>query len=188
MTEDIETIRAFVALSLSDEVRAELIARSLALQEQYAELNIKWVPFVNYHATLVFIGNIPITDIDKMEAIIKEAVRGVTPFDISIGDTTLFPPDQENKGVLIAAVTSDEALMNVQDRIKHTYLNAGYDIFERPYRPHVTLARLKKNKLAEDELGNSRAAFTVPVTQVHLYKSYKMGGKVYNEIVRSVDL
>ena len=40
--------------------------RSQSLKGQFSELNIRWVPFENYHITLIFIGNVPINALDKL--------------------------------------------------------------------------------------------------------------------------
>ncbi len=187
--EDTEpTLRAFVALSLDDAVMDQLRQKSIALQNQFAAFNIKWVPFKNYHLTLIFIGNVPLDEVDKMEVLIKEAVVGVKPFDIDVGDVTLFPPDQEKKGVLIASVKANKALTALQSRLEAIFRAAGYDLINRPYRPHITLARLRKSKVEQEELLKYDEVINSPVTGVHIYETHKQDGVVFNSIVRSVDL
>ncbi|MBT6032785.1 MAG: hypothetical protein HOH19_09435, partial [Kordiimonadaceae bacterium] len=125
MSEEIETIRAFVALSLSDEVKAALKVRSIAYQDQFSHMNIKWVPYSNYHLTLIFIGNIPFSEVDEMEVLITKAVEGLEPFELEIGETALFPPDQENKGVLMASVQPNDALLTLQSQLDRVFRMAG---------------------------------------------------------------
>ena len=187
--EDIKpTLRAFVALSLSEDVMTQLQLKSIALQQKFAATNIRWVPFKNYHLTLIFIGNVPYAEVDKMEVLIKEAVVGVKPFDIEVGNVTLFPPDQEKKGVLIASVKANKALMTFQARLDVIFRATGYNLIDRPYRPHVTLARLRKSKVAQEELLKYDGAINSSVTQVHIYETHKKDGVVFNSIVRSIDL
>jgi RNA 2',3'-cyclic 3'-phosphodiesterase len=186
MTEE-KTIRVFVALSLSDDVMTALKNRSTALQEQFAHLNIRWVPFTNYHITLIFIGNIPVSGLDVMETLIKDAIKDTTPFDVEIGASTLFPPDNEKKGVLIASVKPSAALSALQATLDKTFRAAGYPLIERAYNPHVTLARLRRAKVAEEELGGE-AVMASHVHQVHIYETHKEEGKVVNSILRSYSL
>ena len=188
MPEENETIRAFVALSLSDEVRAALKQRSIAFQDQFSHMNIKWVPFNNYHLTLNFIGNVQPVELDSMEALVAEAVTDIKPFELTIGEAELFPPDQENKGVLIASVSSCGALLTLQTRLEKVFLAAGYKFIDRPYRPHVTIARLKKNKIAQGELMQNIEAIKTPVDHVHIYEAHKEEGRAVNSIVRSVKI
>ncbi|MCP5382841.1 MAG: RNA 2',3'-cyclic phosphodiesterase [Kordiimonadaceae bacterium] len=182
------TIRAFVALSLSNEVMEVLKQKSIALQKQFAALNIRWVPFSNYHLTLSFIGNIPVHEIDHLEAVVKKSISGITPFTVTIGDIILFPPDQEVKGLFVADILLDKALENLQAKIEADLKAADYKIYDRPYRPHITIARLRKNRVGEEELSKDELKFFSSVDQVHVYESHKVNGIVANSIVRSCPL
>lgn len=186
MTEE-KTIRAFVALSLGDGVMTALKNRSTALQQQFAHLNIKWVPFSNYHITLIFIGNVPVSELDAMELLINDAVQDAEPFEVEIGASTLFPPDNKKKGVLIASVKPNEALSALQASLDKTFRAAGYPLIERLYNPHVTLARLRRAKVAEEELGGE-AVMASNMHQVHIYETRKEDGAVVNSILRSYSL
>ena len=188
MSGDQETIRVFVALSLSDEVMDCLKSRSQFLQDQFSALNIRWVPYENYHITLVFIGNVPIDELDRFEGLITKAVKEIIPFSLTLGDATLFPPDNEKKGVLITSVDKSAPLKALQSKLDQTFRNAGYDLIDRPYRPHVTLARLRRAKVLEDDLLKTGETFNTAISHVHLYYTEKRGGRVYNGILRSVKL
>ncbi|MEZ5756904.1 MAG: RNA 2',3'-cyclic phosphodiesterase [Emcibacteraceae bacterium] len=179
------SIRAFVALSLSNEVMEVLKQKSIALQKQFAALNIRWVPFNNYHLTLSFIGNIPLHEIDRLEAVVKKSISGFTPFTLTIGDIILFPPDKEVKGLFVADVLLDEALEKLQAKIETDLRAADYKIYDRPYRPHITIARLRKNRVEEEELPKDNLKSFSSVNQVHIYESHKENGIVSNSIVRS---
>lgn len=184
---DEKTIRAFVALSLDGDVMAALKKRSQALQEQFAHLNIRWVPFANYHVTLVFIGNILVSELKVMDILIRDAVLGTKPFDLEIGASTLFPPDNDKKGVLIASVIPSDPLLALQERLDAMFRAAGYPLIERAYNPHMTLARLRRAKVDEGEIGGEPIIRT-HINQVHIYESHKEEGAVVNSIVRSCSL
>ena len=188
MSADQETIRVFVALSLSDDVMERLKKRSQSLKGQFSELNIRWVPFENYHITLIFIGNVPINALDKLEVLMKEAVQSYAPFDVKLGDATLFPPDNEKKGVLITSVETSDPLKKLQSKLDQKFRKSGYNLIDRPYRPHVTLARLRRAKVSEEELKKTGESFSITASHVHLYYSEKRDGRVYNGILRSVEL
>ncbi|HPF47011.1 MAG: RNA 2',3'-cyclic phosphodiesterase [Alphaproteobacteria bacterium] len=182
------SIRAFVALSLSNEVMEVLTQKSLALQRQFADLNIRWVPFKNYHLTLSFIGNIPLHEIDRLETVVKKSISGFVTFTLTIGDIILFPPDQEVKGLFVADVVLEEPLEKLQAKIEADLRAAGYKIYDRPYRPHITIARLRKNRVGEEELTKGGFSLFSPVDHVHIYESHKENGIVVNSIVRSCPL
>ncbi|MDG1995060.1 MAG: RNA 2',3'-cyclic phosphodiesterase [Emcibacteraceae bacterium] len=182
------TIRTFVAISFNNDVMTSLKAQSSLMQEQFVERNIRWVPFQNYHMTQVFIGNIAVDDLDKLENIVSGAIHGVASFDVSLGEPTLFPPDNEKKGVLIASVQPNDALMTLQSKLEHAFRAAGYEFVDRPYRPHVTLARLRRAKVAEEELPKFAVKMMSLIFQVHIYETRKKNGRVINSILRTLDL
>ena len=182
------TIRAFTALSVSEEIVSKVAARLDPLREKLSDLNIRWVPIANYHITLCFIGNIPVSDADKIVEVMAEVSKNIEPFDVKVGSLCLFP-DHEKGGVLIADVTLDEPLITLQKKMNGALLDAGYDIYQRPvFRPHMTVARLKKNKIPPELLKADDQILINPVKAVHLYKSWKVDGGVKNAIVRSHSL
>ena len=160
----------------------------MAMQEQFSERNIRWVPFENYHMTQVFIGNTSPDGIEKIEKIVSNAITGISSFDVSLGEPTLFPPDNEKKGVLIAAVHPNDALMALQSKLEHAFRAKGYEFVDRPYRPHVTIARLRRAKVAEEELPQFSMSMSSLVSQVHIYETHKEDGRVINSILRSIDI
>lgn len=162
--------------------------RSQSLKDQFSELNIRWVPYENYHITLIFIGNVLIDALDKLEALMKEAVQSYAPFEVNLGDATLFPPDNEKKGVLITFVETSDLLKKIQMKLDQKFREAGYDLVDRPYRPHITLARLRRAKVSEEELIKTGEIFKTNASHVHLYYTEKRDGRVYNGILRSVKL
>lgn len=188
MSGDQETIRVFAALSLSDDLMAFLKQRSVALQDQFSALNIRWVPYENYHITLNFIGNVPITVLDRLETLIREVVVDLKGFEVSLGDATLFPPENEKKGVLISAVENSNPLKTLQKKLDQKFREAGYEFVDRPYRPHVTLARLRRAKVLEDDLVKTGEISKTAISHVHLFYTEKRDGRVYNGILRSVAL
>lgn len=183
-----DTIRAFTALSVSEEIVSNVTARLAPLREKLSDLNIRWVPIANYHITLCFIGNIPLSDADKIVKVMADSSQNIEPFEVKVGSLCLFP-DYEKGGVLIADVVLDEPLITLQKQMNGALIDAGYDIYQRPvYRPHMTVARLKKNKIPPEMLMANDQTLINPVNAVHLYKSWKVDGGVKNAIVRTHSL
>lgn len=188
MSKEIETIRAFTALSVSEEIVTNVAARLTPIRKQLSDLNIRWVPIANYHITLCFIGNIPLSDADQIVKVMADASNNIEPFEVKVGSLCLFP-DHEKGGVLIADVVLEEPLITLQKQMNGALIDAGYDIYQRPvYRPHMTVARLKKNKIPPEMLMANDQTLINPVNAVHLYKSWKVDGGVKNAIVRTHSL
>lgn len=186
------TIRAFTAISVSQDIVDNITARLESLRAALADLNIRWVPVANYHITLCFIGDIPSVEADNIMPVVAKVSEEFNPFTLKVGHLRLFP-SPETGAVLVADVTRDEPLMTLQAKLNHALLDAGYDIPQRDkYRPHMTLARLRKNRVSPDLLEQPGECLINPVSKVHLYRSWKIkdesDGKkkvVKNEIIRS---
>lgn len=195
MSELPSTIRAFTALSVSQDIVDNVTARLMPLRAALADLNIRWVPVDNYHITLCFIGDIPSVEADNILPVVAKVSEEFDPFAVKVGHLRLFP-SPETGAVLVADVARDEPLMTLQAKLNHALLDAGYDIPQRDkYRPHMTLARLRKNRVSPELLERAGDYMINPVPEVHLYRSWKItdknGGKkkvVKNEIIRSHEL
>ena len=124
--------RLFVALDLPDGIRATLAAVPID--------RTTWrpIPEANLHVTLAFLGNRPETDVDLIDVglitpIIEAEHEGP---ELSLGDVRSFGR------VLAAELTGD--LQPLQARVAQSLEAAGvYTPETRPFRPHVTLARLR---------------------------------------------
>lgn len=182
------TIRAFTAISVSQDIVDDVVSRLVPLREVYTETNIRWVPVPNYHITLCFIGDIPSIEADNIMPVVASACDGFEPFTVKVGHIRLFP-SPETGAVLVADVVRDEPLMALQSKLNTALLNAGYNIPQRDkYRPHMTLARLRKNKISPEMLEQEGKHHINSVEAVHLWRSWKIGETrktVRNEIIRS---
>src|SRR5689334_11451453 len=128
--------RLFVALDLPDELRASLAATHID------ETTWRRIPEEALHVTLVFLGNRPESDLPLIAPIV-EAER--TAPELSLGDVVIL-------GRKVLAVDLQDptgALAAMQARIA-----TAVDVHEaRPFRPHVTLARLRPRVRAPREAG-----------------------------------
>lgn len=153
----------FIGISIPHAQRKQLSA----LPKDIA--GAKWSPASNYHLTLAFIGNTERDAIDRICAALK-AIQA-TQFPLALAGVGRF-----DKRVLWAGVTSLTHLHTLEGQIRTALDGIGVDYDHRPYRPHVTLARLKSD-VEEKTLENwmeQQAKFrshSFTVTEFHLYES-----------------
>ena len=122
--------RLFIALWPDARVRAALSARRDAWQ---------WPPgaaIVNadkLHATLHFIGQVAAQQV----AAVRDAIAlPFTPFEL-----TLREPAVWRGGIAVLESDAPAALLDLQVRLGLALDALGLPVEQRPYRPHVTLAR-----------------------------------------------
>ena len=104
----------------------------------------RWAKRVAWHLTLKFIGETPDADVPVICSALADAARKHTPFEIVIGGLGGFPNLTQPRVLFyrvgegrdrIAALAGD-----VDDALA---LRAGIERERRPFRAHVTVARIK---------------------------------------------
>ena len=132
--------RLFIAFPLSEKIRAQCRARQ---DRGRARIDgIKWVKPEQMHLTLLFLGQIETETQIQIETIIQDLAGKTLPFCVTISDIGVFPETQAPK-VLWAGVSEEETLMRCQMQLSKTLSMMGLPPDVRPFRPHLTLARIK---------------------------------------------
>lgn len=152
-----------MGLALPPHVRKQLAALPCHLP------GARWTAAGNLHLTLTFIGEAPRESIDR----ISEAMRHVTfdVFPLALHGLGLF-----DKRVLWAGVTSQPQLFTLQEKVSSHLDKAGIAFDNKPFRPHITLARLRHNvdnagleRFLDEHAGLKTPSFAVE--RFHLYES-----------------
>jgi 2'-5' RNA ligase len=186
-------VRAFVAVALPEDLLARLGEVSAGLQERLAGLPLRWTPAANTHLTLKFLGDVSESNLPLLESILHTEGAQVRPFDLSVGGFGVFPNPSRPR-VLWVGVEAPESLSMLQRRIEGEAGRLGYPPEERPFSPHLTLARVSRGAqpgeirkisevLRQVQLGLLGVA---RVEEVRLYRSdLRPGGPVYTCLARA---
>ncbi len=129
MKDQESTMRAFLAISLSDETKAALAPLQCALPVG------RPVPPENLHLTLVFLDD----QIEEtLEALHEELLAlSVPSFSVTFSRVESF-------GQVLAVGVADSApLVALHREVQTAIRRAGIVLSRRRFRPHVTFARLK---------------------------------------------
>lgn len=125
------TGRLFVALWPSPAVRRGLAALQGAIGWPEAA---RPVPAQDLHLTLVFIGPIPVAQLGL--------VGEVLAFHAPAFDMTIDAVQRWHAGLTVAVPTLvPDAVRQRQQQVAQALKTLGLPLDDRPYRPHVTLAR-----------------------------------------------
>ncbi len=136
----LKTMRLFVALDLSGEIRAN-VAR-LIERLRPAGREMKWVNPDSMHLTLKFLGHQPETKLEEIStALAVVPVSGPVSLDFrGLG----FFPNERRPRVFWVGVEAPEALARLAQAIEQALAPLGIAAENRPFSPHLTLARLKE--------------------------------------------
>lgn len=145
-------MRLFVAVDLPEPVRATLDGLSRRLREELGRL--RWVRPGSIHLTLRFLGEIPVPDLGKVRASLAQAVPGAAPpFGLRVAGAGTFPERGRPRVIWVGLEEVPEAgnppgsLAALQNRIEEAVRRAGLPPQRRPFRPHLTLARVGDARL-----------------------------------------
>jgi 2'-5' RNA ligase len=183
-------IRAFIAITLSEEVYQGLEQVIAGLKEKLSGVPLRWVPARNIHLTIKFLGNVSMTNLEMLKKAIHTEAGQHAAFEMSVGRFGAFPSLQRPR-VLWVGVEASKSLQLTQLGIENVTSRLGYPREDRPFSPHLTLARVSRNASPQDikaisqAISNYEVGFlgAFRVEEIHLYRSDLMrGGAVYTRL------
>ena len=135
-------MRLFVAVNLPDDVRRGIRTASERLRS--ADLPVTWVDAAGIHLTLRFLGEVEEARRDEIARGVAAAVRGARPFLLPIAGFGAFP-SVERPRVIWVGCEGVPPLELLQHRLEQEMERVGFPLEGRPFRPHLTLGRVKKS-------------------------------------------
>ncbi len=137
-----EEIRSFIAIELPEEVR-EGLARLRNELKRNEHKFVKWVNPDGLHLTLKFLGNIPSKRVTEVTEAVEEAAQGISPFHLEISGLGAFPSLRQARVFCVGIGGEVDRLSRLQQNIDSALAILGFAKEERPFVPHLTLARLR---------------------------------------------
>ena len=142
---DEKKIRSFLALDPPDEVIREIGAIQSRLRK-FIEGDIRWVRPEGIHLTLKFFGDVFAADVANIATVVEKAAEEERLFSLAIGGAGVFP-DPHRPRVLWLGMNGDvERLLVFQKGLDQALHEIGFLREERPFRPHLTVARIKTSR------------------------------------------
>lgn len=141
--------RLFIALPVPPPVRAVLSEAAVPLRKVLAGSDVRWQDPEKSHLTLVFLGDTDARAVPAVSRRVEEAARLSGPFRLATGRYGVFPhPDRPS--VLWLGVTGDlRALAALQARVVGSVSPLAAAPPRSAFRPHLTLARLRRLEPAD---------------------------------------
>ncbi len=169
-------IRLFAALTLPQSVKDTLTALP------HKGLDARWSKADDMHITLRFLGEVDPAQLPDIKAALDRVRRA--PFNIELGGLGAF--QEGRQPVLWADVQSTRKLTALTAEINAALEPLGFEMPRKPFRPHVTLARLNKPQgLEAFQQKNSskvRASWQAASFGLYLSAAPDEKGSVYREL------
>ncbi len=146
-----DELRLFYALPLQGELRFRLAQRCGQVRLRAEELGItaRWVVEKNWHLTLRFVGNQPPERLEALGDALMRAASGQRAPHLMLGRLGTFG-DPRHARVLFAEIGGEIGMVrSLVERLEAELTRLGIVGERRPWRPHLTLARLAPQRAVQ---------------------------------------
>lgn len=181
-------MRCFIAVPLPPATR-----EALALQTSRLCPRLEGARFVRpqgLHLTLHFFTDLNEAEVALAVASLREGVAGTAAFDVHLGAPGVFPDARRARVLWMGLALGAGELSRLRSRIGVSLRSRGLPVEERPFTPHLTLARFSPPiPVRPDALGLS--ARDVPgfvADRVTLFRSDLERGGAVHSVLESVPL
>jgi 2'-5' RNA ligase len=187
----VTTLRTFIAIELDDSIKDGLVQAQERLKEHIAPRSVRWVRPGAIHLTLKFLGNTSQDQVEAVRATLPLVVADTSPFSFGVGGLGCFPNTRRPRVVWIGIQEVTGALLGLRQAIEAHVAPLGFPTEKRPFRPHLTLGRVRRyanksevaqiGKVVDEILVGSMGEMTV--TEVSYIKSdLRPSGAVYSTL------
>ncbi len=185
----VETIRAFVAIELSDEVKQALRNVQDKLRGAPGSREVRWVAPENMHLTLKFLGNVDRARLTRYTAALEQAAAGIPRFNLTAHALGCFPNTRKPNVIWVGLEGDLPTLLRLVQQVEEAFGEAGLEREERAFSPHLTLGRVRREArpVERAELGATIERFprtdygSIVAEKVHFIQSdLRPSGPVYS--------
>ncbi|MFD9123452.1 RNA 2',3'-cyclic phosphodiesterase [Kitasatospora sp. NPDC059571] len=133
------TLRVFVALAPPDDAKDEL---ARALRPAYATYpRLRWNRIEDWHITLAFLGELPATAVPLLRSVLAGRAASHPALELGLRGGGHF-----DERLLWSGIDGDvEGLHLLAADVRELVRSCGIEFRERPLRPHLTLARSRRD-------------------------------------------
>ncbi|MFN8618045.1 MAG: RNA 2',3'-cyclic phosphodiesterase [Dehalococcoidia bacterium] len=139
---DTEHVRLFVACEVPDDVK-DTIGEVIEGLRQKSGPDVRWIRPEGVHVTLKFLGEVPTKKLPAVKLAIQEAVVGHSPFELEFSTIGTFG-GREGLRIMWVGIAGDVLRLEALVRAVNAALAVvGFEPERRPFRPHLTLGRVR---------------------------------------------
>lgn len=137
-----EHLRLFVACEVPDEVK-QAIGVTIDTLRSRSGVAVRWIRPEGVHVTLKFLGEVPVKKLPAIKLAIQEATVGHSPFDLEFSNIGTFG-GREGLRIMWVGIAGDVLRLEALVRAVNAALAVvGFEPERRPFRPHLTLGRVR---------------------------------------------
>jgi len=183
--------RVFCAFELPESLRVRIKEHAKRVREAVSDAAASWSRPENIHLTMKFFGNVDQAKTPLISEVLARVAKEFSPVKIAVGGTGVFPRPSRPQVLWIGIDDRTDALAKLQKRLEDECAREGFPQEDRAFRPHLTIARIRKpqnaNRLAEAHLRFEFARVELILNELVLFRSeLSPKGSRYTPISRHV--
>ena len=168
------SLRLFVAVSLSDEMKERL--NTIVQKASTTPSGVKWVRPPHFHLTLAFLGNQEEGLLSSLFNLFQSAAKGIPIFRLKFGGLGGFPTLNRPKVLFVPVQDGQEPLKSLAGQIIKNLRQGKVHFDEKEFHGHVTIGRVKTSQGLSETIEMLRANLppdlgTIDVDRFLLFKS-----------------
>jgi len=139
-------MRVFVAIELSPTSREAVCRFVSSLLRRHTALSATsgtWVAASNLHVTLRFLGDLPASRLAQVGTVVETPFRE-PGFCVSVDRCGSFPTRGVLRVIWLGVGEGQPQLVALHNEVVGRLEECGYPAADRPFRPHVTIGRVKR--------------------------------------------
>jgi len=149
-------LRLFVALEFPLDIKTSINQILDQLRQEKMAKSLRISRFDHLHITLKFLGDTPEEQIESIENALSATLSGIHPFELSLKQIDTFPRDRSPRVIWLGLDGNLPKLRDLVDQLETALTPLGFQKEERPFTPHLTLARIKKNSFNKKDEAHSK--------------------------------
>lgn len=172
-------MRLFIAIDLPADLQEGMSRAAELLKRGLREGGIRWARPEGRHLTLKFLGEVDSSRLDQASRGMEQAAAHHAPFRIDLSGCGVFPNPRRPRVLWVGVENPDGELARLQAAIEDRLAELGFERERRPFHPHVTLGRVRRNVRGREvrELGERLGQIVIhplggtEVSEIYLIRS-----------------
>jgi len=138
---EIEKIRSFIAIEISESVRKKIADLQEELKKH--KERISWTKPDNIHLTLKFLGDIEESKTKSIGESLTIATKELQPFNFFVKELGVFPNFRRPRVLWVGINNPGNELNNIHSKIEQQLNQLGFQKEKKRFNPHLTIGRVK---------------------------------------------
>jgi len=179
--------RVFCAMELPDALKSLVGEHARRLREAFPRVRASWERPEKIHITQKFLGDVEVTRVEELSRAARRAAATIEPFELTVTGPGAFPSHGPPRVLWLGIEDASGQLSNLHRTLEDECAAAGFPRESRPFKPHLTLARIRTphgaRKLAAAHRESSFEPQTFTVSELVLMRSeLGPGGSRYTRV------